>query len=445
VNTEITENKLNGWVLYDGECRLCTGMARRFHHLLAGRHLELLPLQTPWVKARLHLPEDKLLAEMRLLRPDGKYFGGADAVLEIGRYFWWAWPLRMIGCIPVMKNLLRAVYRRAARNRNCTGGACGIKKQSHIVDFLPLAALPCFALFLRSHVAAWVFMWVMAFALYGGCKWLTYREARRGGFKLRARPLTPTLSPDGGEGDAAHTPRVDVGPHLGRTLAYLLAWPGMDAKDFLDDRKVVAKPRTAEWVFAVAKTGIGVVVLWGVTRTLLPINWLLAGWTGMLGVVFILHFGLFHLLSLFWRRMGIPATPVMRNPVGARSLAEFWGGRWNTAFHELAFRFAFRPLRRFAPPALAMLLVFGLSGLVHEVVISLPAHGGYGLPTLYFLIQGAGVIAEHSRIGRFPGLGRGVRGWLFTFFITVGPVLALFHPPFVKHVILPMLTAIGAT
>ena len=415
--TEITEYKINGWVLYDDECRLCIGMARRFHHLLSSRRLELLPLQTPWVKARLGLPEDKLLAEIRLLRPDGKSFGGADAVLEIGSYFWWAWPLRVIGRIPIVKRILRMGYRWVALNRNCTDGACKIKKQSRVTDILPLAALPCLALLTQTYLTAWVFMWAMAFALYGGCKWLTYRETLRRG----------------------------VRPDLGRTFAYLLAWPGMDAKDFLDKRKIAVKPSVAEWLFAVAKTGFGVVVLWAVTRRVLPVNWLLAGWTGMLGVGFILHFGLFHLLSLFWRRMGIHATPVMQNPVGATSLTEFWGGRWNTAFHELAFRFTFRPLRRLTTPTVAMLLVFSLSGLIHETVISVPARGGYGLPTLYFLIQGAGVIAERSWFGHRIGLGHGMRGWLFTFFITVAPVLALFHPPFVKHVILPMLTAIGAT
>jgi predicted DCC family thiol-disulfide oxidoreductase YuxK len=127
VHTEITENKLNGWVLYDVDCRLCTGMARRFHGLLAGRHLELLPLQTPWVKAKLALTDSQWLEEMCLLRPDGKTFGGADALLEISGYFWWAWPLRQIGRIPAIRSWLHAIYRYVARNRACINGTCKIE------------------------------------------------------------------------------------------------------------------------------------------------------------------------------------------------------------------------------------------------------------------------------------------------------------------------------
>jgi predicted DCC family thiol-disulfide oxidoreductase YuxK len=141
VNTEITENKLNGWVLYDGDCRLCTGMARRFHGLLAGRRLELLPLQTPWVKARLGLPDPQLLTEMRLLRPDGRYFGGADAVLEIGRYFWWAWPLRQIGRLPLVKKFLHAGYRWIARNRSCADNNCKWRETHDDNDFQQCTAL----------------------------------------------------------------------------------------------------------------------------------------------------------------------------------------------------------------------------------------------------------------------------------------------------------------
>lgn len=265
MNTEITDKeKFNGWVLYDGDCRLCTGAARHFQSALARRHFKVLPLQTPWIRQAFALTDADLLREMRLLKPDGKSMGGVDALLEIARL---------------------------------------------------------------------------------------------------AVPTQPIL----------------------------------------------------------------------------------AGWVGMTGVVFILHFGLFHILSLVWRQAGVSASPVMQNPLLAKSLADFWGARWNTAFNELAFRFTYRPLRRWMAPGLTTLCVFVMSGLIHESVISLPAHGGYGLPTLYFLAQGFGIIAERSRYGQFIGLGRGARGWIFMLFILIGPVFWLFHLPFIINVILPMLKTIGAT
>jgi len=54
---------------------------------------------------------------------------------------------------------------------------------------------------------------------------------------------------------------------------------------------------------------------------------LVAGWIGLVGLVFILHFGLFHLLSLCWRRTGINATPIMNAPILATSLSGLWGQR----------------------------------------------------------------------------------------------------------------------
>jgi hypothetical protein len=231
---------------------------------------------------------------------------------------------------------------------------------------------------------------------------------------------------------------------LPRALGYLLAWPGMDAEKFLDEKTVPAKPRGVEWAMAIVKTLFGVGLLWGITRTAFPAHPILGAWIGMTGLIFILHFGFFHVLSIVWRRAGVTARPLMQNPLLAGSLAEFWGRRWNTAFNELVFRFTFRPLCRSAGPVVATLLVFGLSGLVHELVISLPARGGCGLPTAYFLAQGLGVAAERARLGRSIGLGRGARGWLFTVLVTAGPAFWLFHPWFVNNVILPMLSAVGA-
>jgi hypothetical protein len=164
----------------------------------------------------------------------------------------------------------------------------------------------------------------------------------------------------------------------------------------------------------------------------------------MTGLVFVLHFGIFHLLSLAWRTAGVDAAPLMRNPLRATSVGEFWGRRWNTAFHELAVRFTFKPLRPSLGLAGATLLVFVVSGVIHELVISVPAAGGYGLPTIYFVLQGLGLLGERGGLGHRLGLGRGWRGWMFTVLVTAGPAWWLFPPPFVGNVILPMLAAIGA-
>jgi hypothetical protein len=88
--------------------------------------------------------------------------------------------------------------------------------------------------------------------------------------------------------------------------------------------------------------------------------------------------------------------------------------------------------------------VFVASGLVHELVISLPTRAGYGLPTAYFALQGLGVVLERSFTGRRLGLDGGAVGRLLAITLTAVPAVALFHPWFVARVAEPFLAAIGA-
>ncbi len=88
--------------------------------------------------------------------------------------------------------------------------------------------------------------------------------------------------------------------------------------------------------------------------------------------------------------------------------------------------------------------VFLVSGVVHDAVISIPAEGGFGLPTLYFVIQGVGLLFERSRLGKRIGTRKGVIGRLFCAVVTLGPVCLLFHQPFVERVVIPMFTVIGS-
>lgn len=126
-----------------------------------------------------------------------------------------------------------------------------------------------------------------------------------------------------------------------RKAAFVVAWPGLDAPAFCT-APPPPKPTAGEWLFALAKTAIGFTVVFAVTPQLDPP--LLHGWVGMVGIIFILHFGLFHLLSCGWRTAGVVAKPLMNWPVLATSLTDFWGRRWNTAFRDVTHRFLFRPL-----------------------------------------------------------------------------------------------------
>jgi hypothetical protein len=228
-----------------------------------------------------------------------------------------------------------------------------------------------------------------------------------------------------------------------RSTAYLLAWPGMDAEAFFDRKQRTLPPSRMEWVWAATKTALGATLLWLVARSVTQRE-SLRGWLGMLGIILLLHFGAFQIVALLWQRLGINAQPIMCAPLRSTSLAEFWGKRWNLGFRQLAHELIFRPLHRTVGSMTAGFLVFVVSGLIHDFVISLPARAGYGLPTLYFVLQGTGITIELSRLGKRLGLGQGVRGWFFTVVFAAGPAFWLFHPRFVERVMLPFMRAIGA-
>ena len=280
--------------------------------------------------------------------------------------------------------------------------------------WIPLLLLPAATILFRSRMAPWCFMWVLAFSIFWGCKWQTWWKA---GLKM----------------DSVETRR---------SLAYLFAWPGMDAESFLNTERRPLRPGGSEWLWASTKTALGAVLLWVVVRHI-PAEFM-AGWAGMPGLVLILHFGSFELLSVFWRSTGVNAEPIMRSPLLATSLSDFWGRRWNLGFRQLSYDLIFRPVRAHSEAGFALLMSFLASGLIHDLVISLPARGGYGLPTAYFLLQGYGILLERSALGKRLGLGSGLRGWLFMAVWTAGPACILFHPWFVERVMLPFLGAIGA-
>ncbi|MDG2168236.1 MAG: MBOAT family protein [Opitutales bacterium] len=127
----------------------------------------------------------------------------------------------------------------------------------------------------------------------------------------------------------------------------------------------------------------------------------------------------------------------MKSPLLSKSLSEFWSERWNRAFNRLANLYFFKPTIRAVGLRSAIVFTFLISGLIHELVISVPARDGYGLPTLYFLIQGAGIVIERGNLVRRPNRLNGWKGHLFTWVILILPLPLLFHKPFLNNVIIP--------
>lgn len=419
--TETTEAPdevpFNGWIFYDGACSFCCELAQRFEGIFARRGFRFEPLQHEWVQRRLNLTREEALEEMRVLTSAGEVFGGADAVVELARRIWWAAPLAFLARFQPVHTLLHRGYRWVAARRTCAINRTAPESWTVRTRWLPLAFLPLAALGTKPFLPSWAFMWLMASALFVGCKWLTLGRAMQ-----RARRVS-----------------------LFRAAAYVLAWPGMNAARFLSPNLAPRLPRWAtvrSALLAGARILSGTFLLFVAARQ--AANPILAGWIGMIGMILILHFGLFDLASAGWRALRVDAPPLMDRPLRSTSVSEFWGRRWNAAFNDLALRLVFRPAARRSGILAATWLAFAVSGLIHELVISLPAGAGFGLPTAYFLTQALGISLERSSPGNWLKLNRGLSGWLFTMLIVAGPAFWLFHPPFVRRVILPFMHAIGA-
>ena len=458
-----------GMIFFDAGCGFCAAGARRAERLLARRGFRMMPLQSPDAEDLTGATLEALMREAHLVTPDEprRVLRGVDAVLYVAAAIPWAAPLRWLALLPGGKPLLRVGYRWFAARRHRLSAACGLPNRpmtarpgaaprafplpstpgrgqgrgaggawSRVVAdsqsrhpprhrivrarpddqagrWAPPAAWLAMALLAGPYLPAWAWMWLVAFALFFGCKWATWWPYRFAG-------------------------------SAARRAGFLFAYAGMDAKRFLAGPPVPPPP-AREWLATGAKAVAGAALLWLGVRLVFPTSALLAGWVAMAGLALLLHFGLLDLFALAWRTCGVDARPLMRCPTRATSVADFWGNRWNTGFRALAHDFVFEPLRRVRGlgPTGASAAVFLASGAVHDLVISVPARGGYGLPTLYFCIQFAALTLERTKPMRRTFARRPLLGRLFAVAVTLAPLPLLFHEAFVDVVILPFLHTIG--
>ena len=124
------------YLLFDGHCRLCTGGARRVLRLARPGAIELLDFQQQGALARFPgLSHAECMREMKLVTPEGRVYGGAEALVRalttravLGS---WAW----LYYLPGLRQLADAAYVSIARNRyrflgrtDCASDACALHK-----------------------------------------------------------------------------------------------------------------------------------------------------------------------------------------------------------------------------------------------------------------------------------------------------------------------------
>ncbi len=159
----------------------------------------------------------------------------------------------------------------------------------------------------------------------------------------------------------------------------------------------------------------------------------------LIGFSLTLHFGLLSISAGLWRYLGVKTYYLFNSPLKSGSLNSFWGKRWNLAFSEMTSIAIYRPLMKQTDAKAAFFLSFLFSGLLHEAAISLPVNNGFGLPLLYFAIQGLVMLAEQFLSKRnitFFKNGSIAKLWMWFWIIVPAPVL--FHIYFIREIIWPL-------
>lgn len=215
-------------------------------------------------------------------------------------------------------------------------------------------------------------------------------------------------------------------------ILFSYLWPGIDPSPFKE--RVEFDPGAARWYafgFPTMCVGIAAGLLLAVNATNLSPSAL--GLAGVLAILTAVHLGYSDVLGSILRLMGFRVTRLFQSPLQSTSLRDFWSKRWNRPFVEMN-RLLFQPL---LPASLSkessILALFLLSGILHELALSLPPGAGWGGPLLYFSVQGVAMLAEH----RF-GLQHHKLRRLWTWSVILLPLPLLFHAPFREALVLPL-------
>jgi Membrane bound O-acyl transferase family len=221
---------------------------------------------------------------------------------------------------------------------------------------------------------------------------------------------------------------------------FCYAWFGMNPLPFLQFPSKALSDYKYYFIKGAIRICIGFIIINGMYFIFSKINethfnWLLQ-LSYLVGLSFILHFGLLNMATGFLRMIGIPVTSLFKDPIKSTSLQEFWSKRWNIAFVELTTIAVLRPLKNRFGQQIAFWSSYLFSGLLHEMAISLPVMSGFGKPFIYFIIQAFLIltIEKHFIITLKNKVLKTI--WLLCALLI--PIFLLFHDAFIQKIIIPL-------
>ena len=215
-------------------------------------------------------------------------------------------------------------------------------------------------------------------------------------------------------------------------LLFMTVWPGMDLSVFKNRNK---SDQTALGLLGLGsfRMCLGLVCVFLLAVFVKRLDSETTGWLGTAALLLTIHLGYSDVLTALMRLGGWPVRRLFDSPFLSRSLREFWGKRWNSAFIEMDHILFFQPLKQKWGQTPALAATFMISGLLHEMGVSYPVWNGWGLPLLYFILQAAFVILE----SRWTGAPSGFLRRLMLPACVLLPLPLLFHDFFRGGLIVP--------
>ncbi len=214
---------------------------------------------------------------MRVIWRDGRVYGGSEAFRFLAWQFWFTIPLAIAFGLPGMKGLTNAVYRRLAKGRHCIAGGCSEQKKRpgrKWVSWAILAVLVGVAGMVgwAFSITPWVWMWVLAGALWLGFKCMNFRL--EGGFRM--------------------------------VHSLYFVWVGTETKAFHKEDKAVAAGLGLGSSLVFVGFGLGALI--GVVP---QFNHSIAvGWLGIFSMLLLFHFGIFGIIGGILNSHICPKSPV---------------------------------------------------------------------------------------------------------------------------------------